>query len=84
MLYYRLILGSYLFANPKSKNRFDAAKKTLHLSKIFDWYEEDFIKSDLSVAQYAGRYLPKEVQVIISTGTVEVKHLSYDWSLNGN
>ncbi len=47
--------------------------KTLYLSKIFDWYEEDFGEnvSDF-VAPYMG-YPP---------GDLKIQYTDYDWNLN--
>jgi uncharacterized protein DUF547 len=72
------------FLNNKAKNRFDPAKGKLYLSKIFDWYEDDFLSSAPSIAAYAATFMPKEVGQALATGNVKVEYLSYNWSLNGN
>ena len=51
------------FIHKPDKVRYDAQKKTLYLSKIFKWYEEDFVKAAGSVAEYVGRYLGPEAAV---------------------
>jgi hypothetical protein len=49
----------------------------LLLSKIFDWYGEDFEKSHGSVSKFVGKYikLPKKF---------ELAYLPYDWKLNSS
>jgi len=70
------------FLRDKSKNRFDAGSRTLHLSKIFDWFEKDFVRGGGSVQKFVARYLP-EVETALEAGELEIEHLDYDWSLNG-
>ncbi len=71
------------FMKDKSKNRFDASEKKLYLSKIFDWYKDDFIGPAPSVAAYAAQFMTDEVKTAVAAGNVQVEYLSYDWSLNG-
>ncbi len=63
------------FLGDSTKNRFDPETKTLHLSKIFDWFGEDFEKNGGSVQAFVGKYLkfPPEP---------DIEYLDYDWSLN--
>ena len=67
------------FIHNPDKVRYDAEKKTLHLSKIFKWYGEDFVKAKGSVAAYVGGYLGPEVAVSDEWAIV---FLPYDWNLN--
>lgn len=65
------------FLNDKSRNRFDPKKSTLYLSKIFDWYGDDFVKANGSVIGFVAPRLgisPKDVS--------RTRFLDYDWSLN--
>ena len=64
------------FLKDTSKNRFDAKSNTVHLSKIFDWFDDDFEKSKGSVRDYVAQYLT-------IPSNVRIRHLSYDWTLNG-
>jgi hypothetical protein len=81
------------FINDSSNVRFDSASRTLYLSKIFDWYEDDFInylraKRGLDrphISQYIALYLTgpgSEALVHISASEIKVKHLDYDKGLN--
>jgi len=67
------------FIHNADKVRYDAQKKTLYLSKIFKWYEEDFVKAAGSVAEYVGGYLGPEAAVGDGWAIV---FLPYDWNLN--
>jgi hypothetical protein len=68
-------------ARSPSKNRFDAASGTAHLSSIFVWFKDDF-GPDL------GRFLAKYVddpaaREMLQRGKFKVVETKYDWSLNG-
>ena len=67
------------FINDPSKNRLE--RNTLYVSKIFDWFEEDF-NGDVTgfILQYAKGGLKKELES--NKGYVGIKYLDYDWSLN--
>ena len=67
------------FIHNPDKVRYDAQKKTLYLSKIFEWYGEDFVKAAGSVAEYVGGYLGPEAAVGDGWAIV---FLPYDWNLN--
>ena len=72
------------FINDPTRNRFDKEKKVAHISKIFDWFNEDFEKHSGSVQAYLAQYvddpaLAEELQ----NGRYKIKYLKYDWSLNG-
>ena len=78
------------FLGDRSRNYFDEMKQTLYLSKIFDWYGEDFEKpfrGTDSVASFAAHYR-KELGMDdgsarkVSMGEYEIDFLDYDWNLN--
>lgn len=60
------------------------------LSKIFQWYLDDFGKTDLDVIKWTIPYLELNIQQrawtllakLQSYGTVDVKYNEYDWRLN--
>jgi Protein of unknown function, DUF547 len=72
------------FINDASKNEFDAGEKKARLSKIFDWFEKDFKKHSGSVQKYVARFVkdPSHNQALLQEA-YRVKHLKYNWSLNG-
>ena len=61
----------------------------LFLSKIFDWYEEDFVRAVANqtqqkptVVDYILRYLPESVAQQIREEKPRIEFYNYDWSLN--
>ncbi|MFU8892968.1 MAG: DUF547 domain-containing protein [Luteolibacter sp.] len=70
------------FLSDRSRNHFDARGNTLHLSPIFKWYEEDFVKKSGSVEKYVAPYLDAAARKAIQGGGVRVRNTNYDWSLN--
>lgn len=72
------------FINDSSRNRFDRQKRIAYVSKIFDWFEEDFIASAGSVPQFLSRYVEnEELARELAAGLYRIEYLEYDWSLNG-
>jgi hypothetical protein len=78
------------FISDRTRNRFNAQRGRLDLSKIFDWYGEDFRLGHRGIASlptYAARYAdqladtPAERERIRS-GTVDIAFADYDWALN--
>jgi len=72
------------FINNSDKNQFDVNSKTASISKIFDWFKDDFIKASGSVQQYLAQYVDNtDAAALLNEKGFQVKHLKYDWSLNG-
>jgi len=78
------------FLADRSRNRFDAANGTLHVSRIFDWYRKDFEAGHQGFdtlpslfARYADRLAdtPAERERI-RRGRFRIEFLEYDWRLN--
>lgn len=70
------------FFADRSKFRFDARTRTLYLSKILDWFAEDFGSDQRGQLATIASYLPADVAQQIAAGNVEVAYLNYDWDLN--
>lgn len=71
------------FLATPAKNRFDAAKNTLHLSPIFKWYAGDFTQPAGSLARYVKPFLPEAQRAALTDpDKVKVKFTDYDWALN--
>ena len=78
------------FLSDRSRNLYDAADKVLKVSKIFDWYGDDFArgwKGITSVRQFFADHaalLTDDAQALaaIRAQRVPIDYLSYDWSLN--
>lgn len=80
------------FINSVENVRYDKLEKTLHLSAIFDWYEEDFLTwleitsagQDLAIVDYILSYLKEETAELINNDrdSLQIAYLPYDWGLN--
>ena len=67
----------------RTRNRFDEKQRTLHLSKIFDWFEADFARDSDSVADWVARYAPEKNRAWIrAEGKLKLRYLEYSWDLN--
>ncbi|MES9857718.1 MAG: DUF547 domain-containing protein [Sedimenticola sp.] len=78
------------FLSDSSRNRYNTQQDRLEVSKIFDWYEEDFSQGHLGLtslktlfSRYAALLTDDPVaQRRIANGEVDITHLNYDWRLN--
>ncbi len=61
------------FLADTKKNRIESS--TLHLSKIFEWYGDDFKKKH-------GGYKEYIIKLLKLSGSYKVKFVDYDWNLN--
>lgn len=68
---------AYRFINNPQKVRYQPP--FLYCSKIFQWYQEDFLYHAYSISQYVGAYLSSPVPL---TATTPIRYLAYDWNLN--
>lgn len=75
---------SITFLRNESKNKFDVDSKTAYLSKIIDWYDDDFGADDEAVLKYLASFLEKDISKDIRNTAKEwdIDYNSYDWSLN--
>lgn len=55
--------------------------KTLYLTHLFKWYEQDFIEHSGSVKEFIYKYVSKEVQNQVDK-TKSIEYIEYDWNLN--
>lgn len=73
------------FINNMMKNRFDHANRAGRISKIFDWFPQDFEMHSQSVQQYLGKYVddPVIAQSLLRK-EYQLWFHDYDWTLNGS
>lgn len=72
------------FINDPTRNRFDRQQRIAYLSKIFDWFEEDFAASAGSVLRFVALYVADaDVARELAQSGYHITYLDYDWSLNG-
>lgn len=55
--------------------------KELQITRIFDWYEEDFVKAAGSVREFIVRYRPADRDKILDKNR-KIEYLDYSWQLN--
>ncbi len=73
-----------IFMSQSDKNRFDFEKNEIAISKIFDWFKDDFRKSGKSELEFISHYLPPEQaqKLLARAATIKVKYTEYNWDLN--
>jgi hypothetical protein len=79
----QLTAAARAFVSDPTKNRYNAATRTLYLSSIFDWFAGDFERASKTVPAFVARYADPAVAADIASAEVKVEFLEYDWSLNG-
>ena len=70
-----------LFLNQDRNVKFDPAKNTLYLSKIFSWFKNDFGGKDIATLKFIANYRPEDASRLLKPG-LKIQFLEYDWSLN--
>ena len=78
------------FLSDRSRNRYGARRDRLQVSKVLDWYEDDFsagFRNRESLAEFLGDYAELLAdddmhRQRIAAGQVSIEFLDYDWALN--
>jgi len=78
------------FMADRTRNRWSTARQRLELSRIFDWYGEDFRLGHRGIASlqaFAASHADRLADAPadrerIRSGTVDIAFLDYDWALN--
>jgi hypothetical protein len=80
----QLKFNSYIFFRDTNKNRFDLNTKTAYISKILDWYSEDFGNSDAEIIKYVAQFAPLDVKdsMLNESDKWKIEYMDYDWTLN--
>ena len=68
-------------ANTGKGLQVDAEGGGIVLSKIFDWFEEDF-ESRGGILAFLFRYAPRKYRPFLKKGSDNVSYLDYNWDLN--
>lgn len=72
------------FINDSTRNRFDLERRIAFLSRIFEWYIDDFEAAAGSTQRYLARFVDDaQVQDALRQDEFELRYLEYDWNLNG-
>lgn len=80
----QLDVAATAFINDAARNTFDTGAKVARVSKIFDWYDDEFGADPAGILNYIAGYVsdPKLADDLRS-GQWTIEFLDYDWSLNG-
>ncbi|MCB1937226.1 MAG: DUF547 domain-containing protein [Nitrosomonas sp.] len=78
------------FLEDRTRNRFNASTGRLEVSKIFDWYTEDFERGwggwhslNHFLVHYADSLTDNaQDRMAVASGNFKVRYLDYDWKLN--
>lgn len=71
----------HFLMNPGKGLRVDKNRKTIYLSSIFDWFEEDF-ESKGGVLKYITPYAPERHRPALQSGDYDIEYMDYNWDLN--
>jgi hypothetical protein len=73
-----------IFMTQSDKNRFDFEKNEIAISKIFDWFKDDFRKHGKSELEFISTYLPHEQaqKLLAYAATIKINYTEYDRDLN--
>ncbi len=82
--------GMHRFLADRERNRFNPKSAELEVSRIFDWYEEDFEQGHreiYSVKELLSRYAEQlsdepQQQQLVREQKAGIDYLDYDWRLN--
>lgn len=72
------------FLNDKSRNHFDKKKRVANISEIFNWFGEDFGKSDENILKFISKYLQADIATDINANISrwKISFNDYNWNLN--
>ena len=74
-----------MFFSDKSKGfKLDKAKNDIYLSKILDWFAEDFGNNNKAVIERIISWLPKADQAYVKANSskLDIEYFDYSWKLN--
>lgn len=65
------------------ENRLDLGNSIIHLSPIFDWYREDFGKTNANILRFVAPYFDGAGERnAFADSRLKIEFTEYDWSLN--
>jgi hypothetical protein len=68
------------FLNDPTRNQIDA--RGVALSRIFDWFAEDFQTNAGSVVEFVRRFVSEEKKTRLNLKDSDLRYLDYNWTLN--
>ncbi|MES9958728.1 MAG: DUF547 domain-containing protein, partial [Sedimenticola sp.] len=78
------------FLSDRSRNRYNPATSELEVSRIFDWYREDFEKGHRGIDSLKDLFASNadlltedsQARERVRNGQIGIDYLDYDWRLN--
>lgn len=72
------------FLNDKTRNHYDLKNREAYISEIFNWFGEDFGKSDENILKFIANYVPENISKDIKSNLSNwsISFNDYDWDLN--
>jgi len=72
------------FINEKTRNHFDLKNRKAFISEIFNWFGDDFGKSDMNILNFISKYLPENISKDIKSNISkwDISYNDYSWNLN--
>jgi len=70
------------FVRDPLRNEILVGAPEIRLSRIFDWYRDDFGGSDAAVRKWVVRYLEERERSWLERDQPPIGYLEYDWTLN--
>lgn len=70
-----------IFLMDTTKNRI-TNEGTIYLSRIFDWFQNDFADSKKGLQIYLSQYFEGDLRDQLIAGAFTIRYMPYDWSLN--
>ncbi len=73
-----------IFINDTAKNKLDFTNKEASISKIFDWFEEDFGEDDEEILLFLAQFIDESIANDIKNNVTDwdIEYLEYNWNLN--
>ncbi|AFH49680.1 Hypothetical protein IALB_1974 [Ignavibacterium album JCM 16511] len=72
------------FINDKTRNHFDLKNRKANISEIFNWFGEDFGKTDENILKFISNYVSDDISKDIKTNISKwnISFNDYNWNLN--
>ena len=71
-----------VFLRDRNKNYIDLESKTVFLSPIFEWFREDFGKTDGEIISLVAEYFETPERESLLRGGFKINYTKFDWGLN--
>lgn len=62
--------------------RYDRDSGIVHLTKLYEWYKDDYVQIDGGVLEHAAQYMPELREDLDADNAPSIRWLDYDWALN--